>query len=73
MILKCIIEKIKNCVHVWKSRNLTYFRKLLIIKTLILALSSYEIEIRGKPEKFKKELFIVTEHQLSNFSAISWR
>ena len=41
-----------DCVHVRKSRNLNYFEKPLTIKT---AISSNKIEIRGKPDKFKKK------------------
>ena len=31
-IWKSIIEKIKSCIHIWKSRNLTYGVKLLYLK-----------------------------------------
>jgi hypothetical protein len=30
-IWKSIIDEMKNCVHVWKSRNLTYTGKTLIV------------------------------------------
>jgi hypothetical protein len=40
-IWKSIIDKMKNCVHVWKSRNLT-----LIVKNLLISLCGYEIEMR---------------------------
>ena len=55
-IWKIIIEKMKNCVHVWKSRNLTYTGKTLIVKNSLITLCGYEVEIRGVPEKFKKEI-----------------
>jgi hypothetical protein len=46
----------KNCVHVWKSRNLTYTGKTLIVKNLLISLCGYEIEMRGIPEKYVKEI-----------------
>ena len=55
-IWKSILEKVQNCVHVWKSRKLTYSGKALIVKNLILSVCGYELEIRGIPEKYKKEL-----------------
>jgi hypothetical protein len=36
-IWKSILEKIKSCLHVWKSRNLTYRGKTLIIKNVLLS------------------------------------
>ena len=41
-IWKSIIDKMKNCVHVWKSRNLTYTGKTLIVKNLLISLCGYE-------------------------------
>ena len=55
-IWKSIIDKMKNCVHVWKSRNLTYTGKTLIVKNLLISLCGYEIEMRGIPEKYVKEI-----------------
>ena len=55
-IWKSIIDKMKNCVHVWKSRNLTYTGKTLIVKNLLISLCGYEIEMRGIPEKYIKEI-----------------
>jgi hypothetical protein len=46
----------KNCVHVWKSRNLTYTCKILIVKNLLISLCVYEIEMRGIPEKYVNEI-----------------
>ena len=57
-IWKSIIEKMKSCIHVWKSRNLTCGVKLLyliIYKDLLLSLCGYEIEMRGIPDKYAKE------------------
>jgi hypothetical protein len=47
-IWKSIIDKMKNCVHVWKSRNLTYTGKTLIVKNLLISLCGYEIEIETR-------------------------
>ena len=55
-IWKSIIEKMKSCIHVWKSRNLTYGGKTLIIKNVLLSLCGYEIEMRGIPDKYVKEI-----------------
>lgn len=48
-IWRKIIEKLKNCIHVWKSRKLTSTGKTPIVKTMILSLCAYQIEIRGIP------------------------
>jgi lipopolysaccharide export system protein LptA len=37
-IWKTIRDKMKKCVHVWKSRNLTYTGKSLIVKNLLIFL-----------------------------------
>ena len=50
------INKIKSCMEVWKSRDLTYFGKILIIKSFVLSVIGYEIEMRGIPVKFEKEI-----------------
>lgn len=55
-IWQSIIEKIKNCVHVWKSRKLSFSGKTLIVKNFILPMCSYEIEMRGILEKYSKEI-----------------
>jgi hypothetical protein len=36
-IWKSIVGQMKNCVHVWKSRNLTYTGKTLIVKNLLIS------------------------------------
>jgi hypothetical protein len=43
-------------MEVWKSRDLTYFGKILIIKSFVLSVIGYEIEMRGIPVKFEKEI-----------------
>ena len=50
------IQKIKSCLEVWKSRDLTYQGKVLLIKSLILSKIGFEIEMRGIPDKYKKEI-----------------
>ena len=49
-------KKIKACLEVWKTRDLTFQGKVLLIKSLILSKISFEIEMRGIPEKYKKEI-----------------
>ena len=50
------IKKIKSCMEVWKSRDLTYEGNILILKSLVLSLIGYEIEMRGIPEKYEREI-----------------
>ena len=50
-IRKSIIDKRKNCVHVW-----TYTGKTLIVKNLLISLCGYGIEMRGIPEKYVNEI-----------------
>ena len=50
------IEKIKNSLHVWKTRNLTFKGKTLIIKNLIIPIIGYEIEMRGIPDIYAKQI-----------------
>jgi hypothetical protein len=38
------------------SRDLTYFGKFLIIQSFVLSVIGYEIEMRGIPVKFEKEI-----------------
>ena len=45
----------KNCVHVWISRNLTYAGKTLIVKNLWISFCGYEIETRRIQEKYVKK------------------
>ena len=50
------IQKIKSCLQVWKSRNLTLNGKALIIETFVHSLIYFEIETRGIPDIYAKEL-----------------
>jgi hypothetical protein len=47
-------DSISGPLEVWKSRDLTYFGKKLIIKSFVLSVIGYEIEMRGIPVKFEK-------------------
>ena len=55
-IWKKIINKMKSCTQVWKTRNLTFKGKTLIVKILLLAQMGFETEMRGIAEKYKKEV-----------------
>ena len=50
------IKRIKLCLEVWKTRDLTYQGKVLILKTCIISQINFEIEMRGIPERYKKEI-----------------
>jgi hypothetical protein len=55
-IWKKIINKMKSCTQVWKTRNLTFKVKTLIAKNFLLAQMGFETEMRGIQEKNKKEV-----------------
>lgn len=55
-IWRAKIEKIKNCLHVWKSRHLTFSGKTLIIKNFIISLCGYQIDMVGIPAKYINEI-----------------
>ena len=46
----------KSCTQVWKTRNLTFKGKTLIVKNFLLAQMGFETEMRWIPEKYKKEV-----------------
>ena len=50
------IAKIKNCIQVWKSRNLTLRGKVLIIKTFLISQIGFEIEMKNIPKNVEKEI-----------------
>ena len=50
------IYEIKNCIKVWKSRDLTLTGKVLVIKTLLLSQIGFLTESLIIPEKFFKEI-----------------
>ena len=45
-IWKKNINKMKSCTQVWKTRNLTFRGKTLIVKTFLLAQMGFETEMR---------------------------
>jgi hypothetical protein len=51
---KQIINKMKSCTQVWKTRNLTFKEKTLIVENFLLAQIGFKTEMRGIPEKYKK-------------------
>jgi hypothetical protein len=55
-IWKDIIDRMENCMQVWKSRKLSYKGKTIIVKNLLLSYCGFEIEMKGIPDKFKKEI-----------------
>ena len=50
------INKIKNCIQVWKTRDLTYVGKVLVIKTLILSQIGFLAESLNVPNLVVKEI-----------------
>ena len=48
-------KKIKSCLEVWKTRDLAYQGKVLILKTCIISQIHFEIEMRGIPERYKNK------------------
>ena len=50
------INKMKNCIKVWKSRDLTFIGKVLVIKTLLLSQIGFLTESLIIAEKFVKEI-----------------
>jgi exonuclease III len=62
-IWRAKINKIKSCLQVWKSRDLTIQGKILVIKTFVYSNISYEIETRGIPEIYANEI----ENIINNF------
>jgi hypothetical protein len=55
-IWKKNINKMKSCTQVWKTRNLTFKGNNLIVENFLLAQMRFETEMRGIPEKYKKEV-----------------
>ena len=50
------INKLKSCIQVWKSRNLSIFGRVLIVKTFIFSSINFELETNGIPDKFSSEI-----------------
>ena len=49
-------EKIKRIINMWKMRNLTYYGKIIIIKTLLISQIIYVASVFTAPTKFVKEI-----------------
>jgi hypothetical protein len=49
----------KSYTQIWKTRNLTFKGKTLIVKDLLVSQMGYEIEMRGIPDRFKSEMNVV--------------
>ena len=50
------IKKMKNCIQIWKSRDLTLKGKILIIKTFLVSQINYELEMKPIPKNIVKEI-----------------
>jgi hypothetical protein len=51
----------KSCTLVWKTRNLTFKGTTLIVKNFLFAQMGFETEMRGVPEKYKKNPIIMNK------------
>jgi hypothetical protein len=49
----------KSCTQIWKTRNLKFKGKTLIVKDLLVSQMRYEIEMRGIPDRFKYEINVI--------------
>ena len=50
------INKLKNCIHVWKSRKLTLFGKVHILKSLAMSKFVYSMSVLYTPKEVIKEI-----------------
>ena len=50
------IKKMKNCIQIRKSRDLTLKGKILIIKSFLILQINYELEIQYIPKNIVKEI-----------------
>jgi len=48
------INKLKNCLHIWKSRKLTIYGKIMIVKTLAISKLIYSFSVLNVPEEVIK-------------------
>jgi hypothetical protein len=46
----------KSCTQIWKTRNLTFKGKTLIVKNLLVSQIGYEIEMRGISDRYMNEI-----------------
>lgn len=54
-VWRTIIDKVKNYIHVWRSRKIPFTGKRFIDKNMIHSLFSYEIGLQGIPNKYTEE------------------
>ena len=50
------IKKMKNCIQIRNSRDLTLKGKLLIIKTFLVSQINYELEMKPIPKNIVKDI-----------------
>ena len=50
------VNKIKSCIQIWKSRDLSYIGRVLIIKTLLASQIGYLAEIKTIPHNINKQI-----------------
>ena len=50
------VNKIKSCIQIWKSRDLSYIGRVLIIKTLLASQIGYLAEIKTVPHNIIKQI-----------------
>lgn len=50
------INKIKSCIQIWKTRDLSYVGKVLIIKSLLVSQIGYLADIKPVPNNVIKEI-----------------
>ena len=48
------IKIMKNCIQIWKSRDLTLKGKILVIKTVLVSQINYEPEMNSIPKNIVK-------------------
>jgi hypothetical protein len=51
-----IITKLKNCMHVWKSRKLTLYGKIAILKSLGISMLVYNFAVLDVPTEIVKDV-----------------
>ena len=51
------INKIKNCIQVWKSSDLTYKGKVLVIKTLLLSQIGFLADVVNIPNNIVRDRY----------------
>jgi len=50
------INKIKNCMHIWKTRKLTVYGRIMIVKTLAVSMLVYNFTMLHVPDEIYKML-----------------